>query len=237
METNGVTKSSEGNMTAKEAICKNCGHGRNGHVDKWGGICVGCPCPGFELVNAAESLPAEPEQKLGTCMASFVLHTRGTYCIDWTPVAPVEAKEKCGATFEANMPWRICNLLKGHDSMHQHDGIYWVFDAREPKPTPSAATEQVMAAVNWAMGCSDDDFVKPENAPTYWWRSELAKRAGIIYDGKKYVKPQPDSSSISSEHHIVHAHEMVDMIDKTLSCTSGMSFGECLEEIKRRLGE
>lgn len=100
----------------------------------------------------------------------------------------------------------------------------------EPKPTPSAAAEQ-----DWAMGCSDDDFVKPENAPTWWWRSELAKRAGIIYDGQKYVKPQPDSSSISSEHHFVDAHEMVEMIDKTLSCTSGLSFGECLEEIKRRL--
>lgn len=44
--------------------------------------------------NAAESLPAEAEQKLGTCVASFVPHTRGTYCIDWTPVAHVEAKEK-----------------------------------------------------------------------------------------------------------------------------------------------
>lgn len=30
---------------------------------------------------------------------------------------------------------------------------------------------------------------------------------------------------------------LIDLIDKTQSCTSGLSFGECLDEIKRRLGE
>ena len=32
----------------------------------------------------------------------------------------------------------------------------------------------------------------------------------------------------------LHA-SICDLIDRTLSCTSGLSFGECLEEIKRRL--
>ena len=34
-----------------ELICKNCRHGKDCHVDKWGGICVGCPCPGFEPIE------------------------------------------------------------------------------------------------------------------------------------------------------------------------------------------
>lgn len=62
----------------------------------------------------------------------------------------------------------------------------------------------------------------------------------LVWAINNRTKPQTelaDSSSISSEHHIVDAHEMVEMIDKTLSCTSGLSFGECLAEIKRRLGE
>jgi hypothetical protein len=47
--------------------------------------------------------------------------------------------------------------------------------------------KELPEAVNWLMGCAESDFIKPEGAPTYWWRSEFAKRAGIEYDGKKYV--------------------------------------------------
>lgn len=36
------------------------------------------------------------------------------------------------------------------------------------------------------------------------------------------------------ENRSLHA-SLIDLIDKTQSCTSGLSFGECLEEIKRRL--
>lgn len=31
-----------------KAICVECGHSKDSHIDKWGGICVGCPCSGFK---------------------------------------------------------------------------------------------------------------------------------------------------------------------------------------------
>lgn len=33
---------------SQEPKCAECGHVRSSHVDKFGGICVGCPCSGFK---------------------------------------------------------------------------------------------------------------------------------------------------------------------------------------------
>ena len=48
------------------------------------------------------------------------------------------------------------------------------------------AMEEVVEAVNWLMGCNGE-FEKPDGAHPYWWRSEFAKRVGLVYDGTKYV--------------------------------------------------
>lgn len=39
--------------------------------------------------------------------------------------------------------------------------------------------ERMKSAISWALGEGDSDFGenKPENAPTFWWRYELRKRA------------------------------------------------------------
>jgi len=46
-------------------------------------------------------------------------------------------------------------------------------------PAPEA---KLLDAINWAMGCGEDGFEKPDGCPAYWWRTELAKRAGLQYD-------------------------------------------------------
>lgn len=51
-------------------LCAACGHGRDGHRDELGGICIGCPCPGYQPPEAPArrrgfgdetNVPPEPE--------------------------------------------------------------------------------------------------------------------------------------------------------------------------------
>lgn len=44
-------------MTEDEKKCANCNHEREGHWDRWGGICVGCPCPGWKDPDFPEVAP------------------------------------------------------------------------------------------------------------------------------------------------------------------------------------
>lgn len=199
-------------MTAKKVDCIHCGAKAGSPCVIYGGYTrephlvreQDAALRGWQ--NAAESIPAEAESdpkcqcthlyfehwpaRSGNAGGCFRCHCSGFFVAE--PVAPVEAKEKCPRCESSDKEFRG-TCYDGYGEWKCDDKWH---EVAEPKPTPSTPAEQVMAAVNWAMGCSDDDFVKPENAPTYWWRRELAKRAGIIYDGQKYVKPEPDSSSI-----------------------------------------
>lgn len=52
--------------------------------------------------------------------------------------------------------------------------------------------ERLLGAINWAMGCNGrfDEPTKAEGrAAPFWWRRELAARAGMEYDAKasRYV--------------------------------------------------
>jgi hypothetical protein len=48
--------------------------------------------------------------------------------------------------------------------------------------------ERLLSAINWAQGCGDGEFrERKQGEGAYWWRKELADRAGIIYDGEKFV--------------------------------------------------
>jgi hypothetical protein len=47
-----------------------------------------------------------------------------------------------------------------------------------------------LAAINWACGCGADGFEPPdppESTGRYWWRAELVRRAGLVYNGERYV--------------------------------------------------
>lgn len=48
------------------------------------------------------------------------------------------------------------------------------------------------------------------------------------------LRARKSEASHEAKMQSLHA-SLIDLIDKTQSCTSGLSFGECLEEIKRRL--
>ena len=37
-------------------ICAECGHTKSCHVEKFGGICVGCPCSGFKPIPDKEEV-------------------------------------------------------------------------------------------------------------------------------------------------------------------------------------
>lgn len=58
---------------------------------------------------------------------------------------------------------------------------------------PPAAVEpdRLMAAITWALGVGDSFRERNYDEGAYWWRKELAERAGIKWDGTKYI-PSPD---------------------------------------------
>lgn len=47
-------------------------------------------------------------------------------------------------------------------------------------------------AIVWALGAGEDFPVRREGQGAYWWRMELAERAGLLWDGEMFVsKEQP----------------------------------------------
>lgn len=44
--------------------------------------------------------------------------------------------------------------------------------------------ERLLGAINWAMGCNGMFQRHPSEKAPYWWRTELAARAGIEYDAE-----------------------------------------------------
>lgn len=45
-----------------------------------------------------------------------------------------------------------------------------------------AERDGLEAALNWALGCKKDFRQRAEGEGAYWWRKELAERAGMTYD-------------------------------------------------------
>jgi hypothetical protein len=56
----------------------------------------------------------------------------------------------------------------------------------EPGPKQTDNVERLMKAINWLMGCNGN-YETPPNAERYWYRSALARRAGLVYDSEKLV--------------------------------------------------
>ncbi len=50
----------------------------------------------------------------------------------------------------------------------------------------AAERERWMGAVSWALG-TNGHFNPPSSIGPYWWRSELAERCGIAWDGERWV--------------------------------------------------
>ena len=67
---------------------------------------------------------------------------------------------------------------------------------KEPtaKPTGESRSSEIvrlLRAIEWALGTNGRFRPRPEGKGNYWWRVELAKRAGIYWDGNKWAK-QPN---------------------------------------------
>lgn len=54
---------------------------------------------------------------------------------------------------------------------------------------PNNIPPKLIRVFNWLLGCNGS-FSPPHNAPKYWWRSELSKKAGLKYDPKleRYIE-------------------------------------------------
>ena len=84
-------------------------------------------------------------------------------------------------------------------------GIEWLVPALEddiplyihPSPSSDARdAERLMRAITWAMGAGNNFPLRADGEGPYWWRKELCKRAGIVWDGTKYA---PDSAAIATQ--------------------------------------
>lgn len=51
-----------------------------------------------------------------------------------------------------------------------------------------AERDRAEAALVWALGASRDHFPERGDGGPYWWRTELRQRAGLSWDGSKYVR-------------------------------------------------
>lgn len=47
--------------------------------------------------------------------------------------------------------------------------------------------EKLRSAIEWALGVNGHFGPKPKGKGNYWWRTELRNRAGLQWDGEKYV--------------------------------------------------
>jgi len=67
------------------------------------------------------------------------------------------------------MPFTLDDLLK----LHPHEVVDLLNRYRD--------------AFTWALGAGDSFPERPEGKGAYWWRSELQKRAGLKWDGEKFI--------------------------------------------------
>lgn len=157
------------------------GNGGVGGYEIWSNSDTKCLGEGrFEEAawqNAAESLPAQPEQELCPyCRETKDKCLSNEYCYSthWE-VAPVEAKEKERCT--------SCNAVLPHKRFSR----CWKSRVAEPKPTPSTPT---------ALFRLEGDYI---------YCNKCNRGNPIIYGSQHYTdcelciipaKPQPDSSSI-----------------------------------------
>lgn len=54
----------------------------------------------------------------------------------------------------------------------------------------SSQNKVLLEAIEWALGANGDFPPQPEGKGKYWWRNELAERAGLKWSGVEYVSVQ-----------------------------------------------
>lgn len=76
----------------------------------------------------------------------------------------------------------------------EHTGHRWAgwlarASLAEGKAEPAPDDRRLFDAIVWALGAHETDGFRESYAGDgpYWWRAELAQRAGLVWDGEKYV--------------------------------------------------
>lgn len=61
------------------------------------------------------------------------------------------------------------------------------FGQQSTPPLNDLDAERYRDAIEWALGANGDFPDREPGDGAYWWRSELQRRAGLEWDGKKFV--------------------------------------------------
>ena len=52
----------------------------------------------------------------------------------------------------------------------------------------SEEAKRLEDAIIWALGAGESFPLREDEQDAYWWRSELQKRAGLKWDGEKFIR-------------------------------------------------
>jgi len=84
-----------------------------------------------------------------------------------------------------------CPVLGAEIMVEVHDGQFVKrlhFAAMKARAElAETRVAELEAAITWALGAGEDFQPRPEDKGAYWWRSELQKRARLMWDGGKFI--------------------------------------------------
>lgn len=94
---------------------------------------------------------------------------------------------------------------------------------------PVAVADRLLSALNWALGCGDAFPDGTEGKGAFYWREELARRAGLRYDpeaGRYFpATPPPTDDGVAAmaeavdafERAVRHCHDLTEASDRTVA--------------------
>ena len=102
---------------------------------------------------------------------------------------------KTNVDYHKQWAWEYAGEVDAYlDSIRTLSGSWWRKAERkgyrcvEVELVPAGSTERLMDAITWALGANGDFAERGPNDAAFWWRSELRRRAGLDWDGEKYVE-------------------------------------------------
>lgn len=87
-------------------------------------------------------------------------------------------------------------IVRGNEEAHvRHAGASYLYSQATLDAAVAAERARWMSAVSWALGTNGDFREQGTMQGRYWWRGELAERAGLRWDGAQWVDAGPNANS------------------------------------------